>query len=66
MKDPEMMTVSELIEALKKALVLLAFANCPDEDCGGQGFTVIPDGDGEAMQQQCQWCSEKSELVADE
>jgi len=62
MTDPDFMTVEELRENLKKALLLLANATCPDEDCGGQGFTVVPDGDGSAIQQQCQWCHERWEL----
>ena len=61
-KDIDLMTAADLRESLKKALLLLSLARCPDEDCGGQGFTVVPDGDGEAMQQQCQWCHERWEL----
>jgi hypothetical protein len=65
MKVIDLMSLRELRTELRQALLLLAIARCPDEDCDGQGFTVVPDGDGEAMQQQCQWCSEKSELARD-
>jgi hypothetical protein len=65
LKTIDLMSVRELRADLRQALMLLSFARCPDEDCGGQGFTVVPDGDGEAMQQQCQWCHEKSELASD-
>lgn len=45
---------------------LLRAAQCPDSDCGGQGFTVVPDGAGEATQQQCQWCAERQKILDDD
>lgn len=63
MKDPSKMSERELRKELCQTRRLLVLANCPDENCGGQGFTVVPDDYGEAMQQQCQWCDERRTLI---
>jgi len=63
MKSVEYMSAGEMRREISKLRELLAFAKCPDEDCDGQGFSVVPDGDGSAMQQQCQWCHERKELI---
>lgn len=54
------------IEVVAKMKALLKVAVCPDEDCDGKGFTVVPDGDGDVMQQRCQWCTERDEVLAED
>ena len=63
MKNVDKMSLRELRKELCQTRRLLVLSRCPDEDCDGKGFTVVPDGDGEAMQQQCQWCDERSALI---
>jgi len=62
--EPEFQTAEELRENLKKALVLLALAKCPN--CDGSGGTPVQVAEGEWEQEQCQWCHEKWELAGGE
>ena len=65
MKKIDLMSVRELRKSLRLALGLLAIAKCPDEDCGGKGWSAHQVGPVEWEQMECQWCSEKSQLAED-
>lgn len=65
MKVIDLMSVRELRKALRKSLGLLAVAKCPDEACGGKGWSAHEVAEGVWEQEQCQWCAEKSQLAED-
>ena len=65
MKKIDLMSVRELRKTLREAVGLLAIAKCPDDACGGQGWSPHQVGPDEWEQQQCQWCHEKSQLAED-
>ena len=59
--DPDLMTLAELRNNLKKALFLLSLAKCAT--CDGSGAIPYgPDPDGHWEAEQCQWCHERKEL----
>lgn len=62
-KVEDMLLVRGCRDMLDPVVELMRVAKCPDEACGGQGFTVIDGGNGEGEQQQCQWCCERDALV---
>jgi len=57
--------VTELRCALVEACKLLKIANCPNEGCGGQGWSSHQVADGVWEQEECQWCYEVK-LIVDE
>jgi len=65
LKVIDLMSHRELRKTLREALVLLAIAKCPDDACGGQGWSPHQIGPDEWEQLECQWCSEKSQLAED-
>lgn len=65
MKTIDLMSGRELRRYLRQALGLLAIAKCPDDACGGQGWSPVQVGPNEWEQEQCQWCHEKSALAED-
>lgn len=59
MKIISLMNAAELRTELKKALLLLALARCPDDECiRGHVMGRLAENDS-----RCQWCTEKSELA---
>jgi hypothetical protein len=65
MKNADKMSKRELRVEIKELRVLLEAAACPNEGCGGQGWSSHQVADGVWEQEQCQWCYEKK-LVVDE
>ena len=65
MKTIDLMSHREVRNALRLALGLLAIAKCPDDACGGQGWSANQVGPDEWEQLECQWCSEKKALAED-
>lgn len=59
MKIISMMRADELRVELKKALLLLAIARCPDDECiRGRLTGRLLESDS-----RCPWCEEKSQLA---
>ena len=50
-------------QSLLKALKLLEFARCPDQDCDNNGTVACRISDDEWEPQQCQWCDERKTLL---
>jgi hypothetical protein len=51
--------------ALAHAKELLKVAKCPNEGCGGQGWSAHQVAEGVWEQEQCQFCAERKALLAD-
>jgi hypothetical protein len=63
MKDVSKMSDREMRGEIRSLRGLLAQATCPNTDCTDGGIPVqVGDDEWEAMQ--CQWCHERSELIA--
>ena len=56
-------TCREAAALIKRLRGLLQVAKCPDDACGGQGWSAHQIADDEWEQQQCQWCYEKAEAL---
>jgi len=62
--DPdEMLLIRGCNDPKDSVVELMRIAKCPDEACGGKGFTVVQISDNEDEEQQCQWCVERNALI---
>ena len=64
MKDVDKMSDSELRNELRETRGLLAAARCPDFGCVLGNVTGKKIGEGLWEQHECQWCAERSRLLA--
>jgi hypothetical protein len=54
------------IETAALAIKLLEAAACPDTDCDNAGTVTRENSDGFYDVNQCQWCAERAEVLADD
>ena len=55
--------LTEVRCALMDVCKLLEVAKCPNEGCGGQGWSAHQVAEDVWEQEQCQWCYEKKKLL---